>query len=138
MYEGSAAERGKRITIIGISTLLLVAMVLAVFVGSKLGENSSNNEAENNNKNNHIASTMKAVQDLCHPTNYRKECEESLIAGAGNTTDPKELIKIAFNITITKIGDKLKKLIFCMMRRILEPRWHLTHASNSWIFQLES
>ncbi|KAL5132222.1 putative pectinesterase/pectinesterase inhibitor 21 [Glycine soja] len=29
--------------------------------------------------------------------------------GVGNTTDPKELIKIAFNITNTKIGDKFKE-----------------------------
>jgi len=102
MSEGNA-ERGKRIAIIGVSTLLLVAMVVAVTVGVNVSENGSNNEDTK------IASSVKAVQTLCHPTNYKKECEESLIARAGNTTDPKELIKIVFNITITKIGDKLKK-----------------------------
>ena len=83
-------------------------MVVAVTIGVNLNENGSNNDIEDNKKN-HVASSIKAVQTLCHPTNYEKECEESLIAGAGNTTDPKELIKIFFNITITKIGDKLKE-----------------------------
>ncbi|KAG5021459.1 hypothetical protein JHK82_017360 [Glycine max] len=107
MSEGNAGK-GKRIAIIGVSTLLLVAMVVAVTIGVNLNENGSNNDIEDNKKN-HVASSIKAVQTLCHPTNYEKECEESLIAGAGNTTDPKELIKIFFNITITKIGDKLKE-----------------------------
>jgi len=102
-------NKGKRI-IIGVSALFFMAIVGVVIFGINLIDNGSNGDKENiDNKKNHVASTVKAVQSLCHPTNYEKECEESLIAGAGNTTDPRELVKIAFNITITKIGDKLKE-----------------------------
>ncbi|XP_057426881.1 probable pectinesterase/pectinesterase inhibitor 21 [Lotus japonicus] len=105
---GESAEKGKRVAIIGVSTLLLVAMVVAVTVG--VNNREANNDIEDNIKNhNHVATTVKAVQTLCHPTDYQKECEESLIAEAGNTTDPKELIKLAFNITIKKISDKLEE-----------------------------
>ncbi|XP_057453990.1 putative pectinesterase/pectinesterase inhibitor 28 [Lotus japonicus] len=103
---GGDAEKGKRIAIIGVSTLLLVAMVVAVTVS--VNKSEANNDIEDNMKN-HVATTVKAVQTLCHPTDYKEECEETLIAEAGNTTDPKELVKIAFNITIKKIGDKLKE-----------------------------
>ncbi|KAJ1385572.1 Pectinesterase, catalytic [Sesbania bispinosa] len=103
---GGDAQKGKSIAIIGVSALLLVAMVVAVTIS--YNKNDTKNDIEDNRKH-HVASTIKAVQTLCHPTDYKKECEESLIAEAGNTTDPKELIKIAFNVTIKKIGDKLKE-----------------------------
>jgi len=101
-------DKGKRI-VIGVSTLFLMAIIGAIIFGINLMDNGSNADKENNDKKNHVAATVKAVKTICHPTNYKEECEESIIAGAGNTTDPKELIKIAFNVTITKIGDKLKE-----------------------------
>ena len=63
------------------------------------------------NRRNHVSSSMKAVETICHPTDYKKECEDTIAAEAeaGNVTDPKELIKIAFNVTINKIGEKLKE-----------------------------
>ncbi|GAU11465.1 hypothetical protein TSUD_344560 [Trifolium subterraneum] len=95
----------KRIAIIGVSTFLLVAMVVAVTVS--IG--NTKNEAVENSKDSHVSSSMKAVKTLCAPTEYKKECEESLTENARNITDPRELIKIAFNITITKIGEGLEK-----------------------------
>ena len=68
MSEGNAGK-GKRIAIIGVSALLLVAMVVAITVGVNLNENGSNNDTEDNKKN-HVVSSIKAVQTLCHPTNY--------------------------------------------------------------------
>ncbi|XP_004515516.1 pectinesterase-like [Cicer arietinum] len=103
-------NKGRRIAIIGVSTLLLVAMVVAVTVGTYGDQNGYDDNIEDTRKN-HIASTMKAVQTICHPTDYKKECEETLIAEAeaDNVTDPKELIKIAFNVTMKRIGDKIKE-----------------------------
>ncbi|CAK8572490.1 unnamed protein product [Lathyrus sativus] len=110
MDANNDAHKGRRITIIGVSSLLLVVMVVAFMVGT----NSSHNNHENNiehNKKNGVASTMKAVQSICKPTDFKQECVESLYAEAEarNVTDPKELIKIAFNVTINKIGEKLKE-----------------------------
>lgn len=113
MAANKNVQKGKRITIIGVSTLLLVVMVVAVTVGTHSNHNDHEDNIEHNRKN-HVASTMKAVQNICKPTDFRKECEESLIAEAkaGNVTDPKELIKIAFNVTINKIGENLKETGF--------------------------
>ncbi|AES61415.1 putative pectinesterase [Medicago truncatula] len=105
----SDAQIARRSAIIGVSTLLLVAMIIVVMVGAR-NKYSFKDDIEDNKKN-HVASTMKAIRTICQPTDYKKECEESLRAEAeaDNVTDPKELIKIAFNVTIKKIGEKLKE-----------------------------
>ncbi|WJX19566.1 pectinesterase [Trifolium repens] len=107
---GGDAQKGRRVAIIGVSSLLLVAMVVAVTVGVNQNQNGLEDDIEDNRRN-HVASTMKAVKTICHPTEYKKECEDALTseAEADNVTDPKELIKIAFNVTIKKIGEKLKE-----------------------------
>ncbi|KAF1860861.1 hypothetical protein Lal_00000275, partial [Lupinus albus] len=107
---GGGEEKRKRIAIIGFSTLLLVAMIVVVIMGiSNETEFNDDNEDDIEDNQKHVASTMKAVKTLCYPTDYKKECEENLMPEAGNTTDPKELVKIAFNVAISKIGDKLKQ-----------------------------
>ncbi|KAK7397157.1 hypothetical protein VNO78_18324 [Psophocarpus tetragonolobus] len=104
---GGDAQK-KRIAIIGVSTFLLVAMVVAVTISVSL--NKGANEAKEESNDSHVASSMKAVKTLCAPTNYKEECEESLSsANSGNTTDPRELIQIVFNVTIKKIGEGLEK-----------------------------
>lgn len=105
---GEDTQKKKRIAIIGVSTVLLVAMVVAVTVSVGFSKNGSGEGAKDNDKS-HVSSSMKAVKTLCQPTDYKKECEESLTAQAGNTTDPRELIKIAFNVTISRIGEGLQK-----------------------------
>lgn len=109
MAEGGDAQKGRRIAIIGVSSLLLVAMVIAVTVGANRNQNGFDDDIENNRKN-HVSSTMRAVQSICQPTDYKKECVDTLTAEAeaGNVTDPKELIKIAFNVTMKKIGEQIK------------------------------
>ena len=107
MSGGGESKRNKRIAIIGVSTFLLVAMVVAVTVS--VGFNNKKEPGEEASKESRVSSSVKAVKTLCAPTDYKKECEDSLIAHAGNITEPKELIKIAFNITIAKIGEGLKK-----------------------------
>ncbi|KAK7277969.1 hypothetical protein RJT34_22990 [Clitoria ternatea] len=102
---GEDGSSGRRIAIISMSTFLLVAMVIAVTIGMNLNQDGSDDE---NNKA-HVASTMKAVKTLCQPTDYRKECVETLAEEAGNVTDPRELIKLAFNITIKKITNGMQK-----------------------------
>ncbi|TKY52261.1 putative pectinesterase/pectinesterase inhibitor 28 [Spatholobus suberectus] len=104
---GDDAQKKRRIAIIGVSTIFLVAMVVAVTVGVNFNLNGSNGDADDNKT--HVTSTVKAVKTLCEPTDYKTECEKSLRAEAGNTTDPRELIKIAFNVTIKEIGNGLKK-----------------------------
>ncbi|KAL0433987.1 UNVERIFIED_CONTAM: putative pectinesterase/pectinesterase inhibitor 21 [Sesamum latifolium] len=83
----------------GLAAILVVAMVVAVAVGIT----KKHNEGESGSIS---AGSTKAVQSICAPTDYKDTCESSL--SHSNTTDPKELIKAAFEFTEKNIGDAIK------------------------------
>jgi len=85
----------KKFAILGVSSILLIAMVAAVAVGIKDGGQV---ESEGDNQ---IAKSQKNVQMLCGTTEYKQTCEKSL-AKTGNK-DMKELIKQAFNATAEEL-----------------------------------
>ncbi|GFZ09059.1 plant invertase/pectin methylesterase inhibitor superfamily [Actinidia rufa] len=62
----------------------------------------------------------KAVQQLCQPTDYKAACENAL-SSAGNTSDPKTLIKIAFNVTVKHIGEAIRNSSF-LQKAVEDPR----------------
>ncbi|KAK4282757.1 hypothetical protein QN277_014096 [Acacia crassicarpa] len=110
MANREASQRRRRLAIIGVSSFLLVAMAVAVTLGVSMNQSNSESSQPKDNNKSHVSDSMKAVTDLCRPTDYKKECENSIKSEAGNTTtDPKDLIKIAFNITIRSVGESLQK-----------------------------
>ncbi|OIT37056.1 PREDICTED: pectinesterase-like [Nicotiana attenuata] len=95
------ADAGKKkIAIAGIASILLVACIVgaAVTLTKKDSDNSSNSQVSTSTKN---------VQVMCQPTQYKETCEKSL-SSAKNTSDPKELIKTAFDSTINEIASSIK------------------------------
>ncbi|GLT71666.1 hypothetical protein SLA2020_436660 [Shorea laevis] len=102
--------RKKRITLISFSTVFLVAMVVAVTVGVNL-KNHESTDAKNGSKSHEISTSAKAIQSICAPTDYKQECVKSLTSEAGNTTDPKELMKAAFKAAIKQIREGAKKSV---------------------------
>ncbi|EEF49911.1 probable pectinesterase/pectinesterase inhibitor 21 [Ricinus communis] len=111
MSYGEDSKRKKRLAIIGVSSFLLVAMVVAVTVS--IGFNNDGESEDDINGKNHkskeVSASMKAIKTLCQPTYYKQTCERSLAKSAGNTTDPKELIKIAFKLAEKQIDSASKK-----------------------------
>ncbi|KAK6915625.1 Pectinesterase inhibitor domain [Dillenia turbinata] len=107
MYNEDTKKR-KRYAIIGISSLLLVAMVIGatVGVGATLSKDS---ESDGSGEKPGITASVKAIKTVCQPTDYKETCESTLTAAAGNTTDPKELIKAAFKVTEKKISEGLQQ-----------------------------
>ncbi|CAA7015868.1 unnamed protein product [Microthlaspi erraticum] len=99
------SKRKRRYVVISISSVLLISMVVAVTVGVTLNKNEAKADAEEGK----ITASVKAVKDVCAPTDYKKTCEDSLIKNANNTTDPMELIKTAFTVTMKQITDAAKK-----------------------------
>ncbi|KAL0367762.1 UNVERIFIED_CONTAM: putative pectinesterase/pectinesterase inhibitor 28 [Sesamum radiatum] len=81
----------------GLAAILVVAMVVAVAIGVTRKESESSSIS---------AGSTKAVQSICAPTDYKDTCEQSL--SHSNATDPKELIKAAFEFTEKNIGDVIK------------------------------
>lgn len=89
----------KKVAIMGASALILVAMVVAVAVGVNKGKDDDDNNHSGSTSGS-VSTSSKAVQSICAPTDYRETCESSLSSAAGNTSDPKELIKAGFQVAV--------------------------------------
>ncbi|GMI95838.1 hypothetical protein like AT3G05610 [Hibiscus trionum] len=90
------------VAIIGICSVFLVALVVAVAVG--VNHIKSKNDAPTSNG---VSCSNKAVQVLCESVNYKETCEESL--SKSNSTDTKELIRTGFQAAMTEIKEVLSK-----------------------------
>ncbi|KAK4586633.1 hypothetical protein RGQ29_023694 [Quercus rubra] len=99
-------QKKKKIAIIGVSSVLLVAMVAAVAVGVTRNHGSSKTDGNADNSGD-VSTSNKAIQTLCQPTDYRETCEKTLTSAAGNTSDYKTLIKAGFQVAV----DELNKAI---------------------------
>ncbi|XP_077240853.1 putative pectinesterase/pectinesterase inhibitor 21 [Tasmannia lanceolata] len=116
---GHIAERGgndnkkkKKMAIIVVSSLILVAMVVGVTVGLLDHHTSGNTAAttSGDSRSGEIHSSMKAIKQICQPTDYKQACVDSLSsASGGNTTDPKELVKLAFKVAVDKVKEALEQ-----------------------------
>ncbi|KAK3017987.1 hypothetical protein RJ639_002744, partial [Escallonia herrerae] len=106
MGYGNDGGRKKKAAIIGLSSILLVAMVVAVAVGvtRNKSQSSGNNAPAGNGQ---VSTSNKAITAICQPTDYKDACVSSLSA-AKNTTDPKELIKVSFQAAVKNITDASK------------------------------
>ncbi|URD82302.1 pectinesterase [Musa troglodytarum] len=74
-----------KVAVLSVSAIVLVAVVATV---------AEKTEFSTSNKN---------IKDFCRPTDYQATCESSLSEVADNTTDPKELVNLAFQVTIDHI-----------------------------------
>ncbi|KAM0966047.1 hypothetical protein ACFX13_022202 [Malus domestica] len=102
---GADGSNKKKVAIIGASALILVAMVVAVTVGVTVSRR------DRGSSDGHTSTSTKAVQAICQPTDYKKTCEESLAGAAGNVTDPKELIKVGFQVAMDKLRGVIEKSV---------------------------
>ncbi|XVF66186.1 hypothetical protein PTKIN_Ptkin10aG0015100 [Pterospermum kingtungense] len=84
---------GQKVAVISICSVFLVAMVVAVAVGVNRNNGGGGSGG--------ISTSTKAVQAICQPTDYKEACQQSL--KNANSSDPKELIKVGFQATITEI-----------------------------------
>lgn len=96
-----AGETKKKFAILGVASLVLVAMVVAVTLGTQNSETDNYSHQE-------VSDSQKAIQTICAPTDYKETCIKSLESEAGNTTDPKELIQAAFKVTTNYINAAAK------------------------------
>lgn len=96
-------QKKKKIAIIGVSSVLLVAMVAAVAVGVTRNHGSSKTDGNANNGG-AVSTSNKAIQTLCQPTDYRETCEKTLTSAAGNSSDYKALIKAGFQVAVEELN----------------------------------
>ncbi|GMH28401.1 hypothetical protein Nepgr_030244 [Nepenthes gracilis] len=92
---------------IAIGSLLGVALVVGVFVTVRHSGSSDSKSGDGDADK--LSTSNKAIDSLCQPTSYRETCVSSLTSAAGNTSDPKELVKVAFKLAKQEIASALHK-----------------------------
>ncbi|WOH04610.1 hypothetical protein DCAR_0624021 [Daucus carota subsp. sativus] len=94
-------EGKKRILVLSVSSLLLVAIVVGVVVCVV------NTKEE---KTTEVSTSTKAIKTLCESVDYQDTCVEGLSSKEYNQTDdPKELVKIGFAVAMKQVKSALNK-----------------------------
>ncbi|XP_047309742.1 pectinesterase-like [Impatiens glandulifera] len=70
-------------------------MVIVLIIGINHDDDEFNKSHGRHNRD--VLTTAKAIQSICQPTDYKEACIKSL--AKANSTDPKELIRVAFHAT---------------------------------------
>ena len=96
-------NKKKKCIVAGVVTGLLVIMVVSVAVIVNQHAHSCHKKPDVNIK------TSKAVQAVCAPTDFKETCVNSFMKASPNSTEPLDLIKLSFHITIQSIKDGIKK-----------------------------
>ncbi|KAG2243665.1 hypothetical protein Bca4012_014904 [Brassica carinata] len=96
------SKRKRRYAMISISSVLLVSMVVAVTIGVNVNNHDNGSKEE-------ITASVKAIKEVCAPTDYKKTCEDTLRKDAKDTSDPLELVRAAFSVTMKQITNVAKK-----------------------------
>ncbi|XP_021806187.1 putative pectinesterase/pectinesterase inhibitor 28 [Prunus avium] len=93
----------KKMIIIGVVVLLVV--VIAVGVTVAIMKSKAQKPAKPAAK---PAKSKKAIEAICQPTSYKETCQRSLEKVAGDTTDPKELVKAGFQVAADKVSEVIQ------------------------------
>lgn len=95
----------KKVTVIGLSSVVLVAVVVAVAVTEY--KHSVRGAASGSNATGNVPTSNKVIKTICRPTDYKDACVQSL--SSSNSTDPKELIQTGFKAAMSDITDVIAK-----------------------------
>ncbi|ESW26298.1 hypothetical protein PHAVU_003G107300 [Phaseolus vulgaris] len=99
----SVHEKKKRLAILTVSSVLLVAMVAAVAVGIR-----DNEEMAEEGGDSGIVKNQRNVKVICQSAEYKETCQKSLEKASDENSDLKQLIITAFNATAEEIHSKIK------------------------------
>ncbi|KAG9155609.1 hypothetical protein Leryth_017025 [Lithospermum erythrorhizon] len=94
-----ANNRSKRnLTMAGVASLFLVAMIIALTMDMEGEKKDGSKQVINDSK--------KSVESICESTDYKDACMKSL--DGANTSDPHELVQVAFQAAMTSIEKAAK------------------------------
>ncbi|KAJ4968780.1 hypothetical protein NE237_015481 [Protea cynaroides] len=102
-------QKKKKVAVIAVSSLVLVAMVVAVTVGVSNNGNTTAKANAGAAEGEPVSKSLKSIKTICEPTEFNDVCVDTLSKAAGNTTEPKDLVKIAYNVTIDYISNAAKQ-----------------------------
>ncbi|KAJ0014330.1 hypothetical protein Pint_19681 [Pistacia integerrima] len=110
-YEDYDRDKKKKLTVMVTSGVLMIAMVVAVTIAVSHGGISQDGRRKSPevDERTEVSAKMKAIKAVCQPTDFQKTCVDSLRSATGNnTTDPKELIGIAFKVAKQGVEEAAK------------------------------
>ncbi|XP_010922274.2 pectinesterase [Elaeis guineensis] len=94
-----------KVALVSLSFVILLAGLVAVAVTvSHLNSNASsiNNPPTESPRPN---TSIKAIQTVCQPTDYKDACQKTLSSFSHNTTDHMELVNVAFSASMKYVTD---------------------------------
>lgn len=100
---GKEDNKGK-LAILGISGLMLVVVGTVVTVNVTRDSSRTPTNAG-------TSTSMKAVETMCGPTDYKHACVKTLESSGTNTTDPAQLIRAIINATKNYIHEASSKSV---------------------------
>lgn len=111
MHQEDVEKIGKnRIAFVMFASIFLVVMVVVATVSIGRRPNNGKSEVDvSSQSHDQVSASMKAIKTVCQPTDYQKQCVESLQTESGNTTDPKELIRAAFQVAKKHVAAAAKR-----------------------------
>ncbi|KAG9459948.1 hypothetical protein H6P81_004456 [Aristolochia fimbriata] len=101
---GKGGDLGKKIILAGVSVMLVVAVVVAVVAVAQRHKSSDDDFPSEHNGD--VSTSVKAVTTICAPTDHKESCEHVMneaVKNNGGKTDPKELVKAAFQATLEEL-----------------------------------
>ncbi|CAN0855696.1 Putative pectinesterase/pectinesterase inhibitor 28 [Linum grandiflorum] len=101
----------KKIAVIGVTSVLLVAMVIAVAVRRTSDSGDSGPNASHiytTERAEFLAQSEAVVKDLCTPSLIKPNCEENLAKSAETTSDPKKLVEDGFQLIVDSLQTAMK------------------------------
>ncbi|KAL5782247.1 hypothetical protein ACOSP7_007276 [Xanthoceras sorbifolium] len=101
-FRNNEEQKKKKIAMISVICLILVAAVAALAVGLRTVGGGQKPKAESGE----ISTSSKAITALCQPTDYKETCINSL--KSANTSDPKELIQLGFQVAVNALKEAMK------------------------------
>ncbi|XP_010558804.1 PREDICTED: probable pectinesterase/pectinesterase inhibitor 58 [Tarenaya hassleriana] len=101
---GYGSDDKKKCIIAGGVSALLIVMVVSVAVVT-----SKNADGPNKLADIQIKTTTKAVKAVCAITDYKETCINSFMSASPNSTQPLDLIRLGFDLTIKSIHEGIKK-----------------------------
>ncbi|KAH6819061.1 hypothetical protein C2S51_002664 [Perilla frutescens var. frutescens] len=94
------AELKKKVAVAALCSLLLIAMVAALLYSKEDAPKPEDRKTDGVT----ASVTQKAITNLCSNTDYQQTCVKTLESSGTNTSDPKQLIQIAFKAAIDAIN----------------------------------
>ncbi|KAF8393700.1 hypothetical protein HHK36_021947 [Tetracentron sinense] len=100
----------KRLIVISVSAIVLLALVIGAVVGTLIHKNNNNNNTESTDTPSSPTTPAESIKAVCSVTQYPDSCFSSISSlQSSNKADPEELFKLSLQVAVNELS-KLSSL----------------------------